>query len=247
MKKKVARILILDCHPVIREGLVHVFRGKADFVVCGEGGDHRQAKHLTEAVNPDLVVMGLIRQNVQELELIKDLHALCPKVKILVLSMRDESIHAKRAIRAGASGYITKDEPLPKILEATRRVLRGEVYLSQKVAAQMVASLAAQPPVQTISMLDDLSTREREIFELLGDGLARRQIAERLHLDVSTVETYRGRLREKLRLRDADDLRQFAVQLKRAKNSFQDDIAPESLMAYHTQAVSAVARHVGLF
>lgn len=216
-KARKARILIVDCHPVIREGLVHVLRGEADFVVCGQAEDRHQALQLARVANPSLVVLGLLRRNTHGFELIKALHAFRPKLKILVLSMLDEGAHAERAIRAGASGYITKEESIPRILESIRQVLRGQIYLGQNIAALMVATLAGRPPVQTISLLNDLSTREREILELLGNGLGRRQIVERLHLDVNSFEVHRARIREKLRIKDAADLRQFAVQLRRAK------------------------------
>ena len=245
-KNKIARIVIVDDHPVIRGGLVHVFRGEADLTVCGEAEDGHQALLLVQIANPDLLIIGMLHQEAHGLELIKYLHAACPKVKILVLSMQDESVNAERAINAGASGYISKEESIPKILEAVRRVMRGEIYLSQRIAAQMVATLAGRPPVRVGSVLADLSVRELEIFGLLGDGLGRRQIAERLHLDVNTVETYRTRLREKLHIKDAGDLRLYAVQLKRAKN-LDHAVVPEYFTAHLPQVSSAGALHVGLF
>src|SRR6266550_9520798 len=130
-KDKVARIVIVDGHPVIRGGLVHVFQGEADLAVCGEAEDGHQALLLVQITNPDLLIIGMLHQEAHGLELIRDWRAACSKLKILVLSMQDESVNAERAIRAGASGYISKEESIPRILEAVRRVLRGEIYLSQ--------------------------------------------------------------------------------------------------------------------
>lgn len=217
--QKASRILIVDSHPVVREGLIYVLQRESDVEVCGQAGNRSQALQLVEATNPRLVVMGLQLKNSEGLGLISDLHKNHPRVQILVVSMHDEAVNAERVIHAGAAGYISKEEPITKILEAIRQVLRGEIYLSQKLSARMVAELAGHPPkVERGSILATLSDRELEIFELLGDGLARRQIAERLHLDVNTIETYRTRLREKLRLKDAPDLLQYAIQLKRDKN-----------------------------
>lgn len=215
----VTRILLVDAHPVIRKGLAHLIRGTPDLAVCGEAGNSGQALQMAKATRPDLAIIGLLPQELPGLELVKALRATCPKVKILVLSMQGESANAERAIRAGAAGYVSKAESMPKILEAARRVMRGEIYFSRKIATQMVATLAGRPLVLAGSVLDDLSAREMEILELLGDGLGRQQIAQKLHLDVSTVETHRTRLREKLRIKDAADLRQYAVKLKRARLS----------------------------
>jgi len=244
-KAKTARILLVDAHPVIRAGLAHIFRGAPDLVVCSEADDSFQALRMAQVDDPDLAIIGMLHREAHGLELVKVLHATCPRVKILVLAMQNESVNAERAIRAGASGYISKEAPTFEILEATRRVARGEICLSQRIAAQMVATLAGQLPEPVGFTLDELSSRELEILGLLGDGLARRQIAERLHLDVNTVETYRVRLREKLRIKDAAELRQYAVQLKRAKSS-KNVVVPEFLSRYSPPVSSSGGPRLGL-
>lgn len=244
-KAKVARILLVDTHPVIREGLAHIFRSEPDLAVCGGAEDSFQTLQMAQVDSPDLVIIGMLTQEAHGLELVKVLHATCPRVKILVLAMQDESVNAERAIRAGASGYISKEASIPEILEATRQVVRGEIYLSRKIAAQMVATLAGQQPEPVGSVLDELSSRELEILELLGDGLARRQIAERLHLNVSTVEAYRYRLREKLRIKDAAQLRQYAVQLRRAKSP-KNAVVPKFLSHYLSPASYSGRPRLGL-
>lgn len=216
-----ARVVIVDSHPVVREGLAYVLRRETDLEVCGQAENPSQALKLVAAVKPRLVVMGLLLKGAHGLELIRDLHQRFPRVLILVVSMHHETVNAERAISAGAAGYINKKEPTERILEAIRKVLRGEIYLSQKLALQMVAELTGRPPAPPVYATDHLSDRELQILELIGDGFGRREIAERLRLEVRTVESYRCRIREKLQLQDARDLLQYAIRLKRAKP--QDD------------------------
>jgi DNA-binding NarL/FixJ family response regulator len=137
---------------------------------------------------------------------------------MLVVSMQDELLHAERAIRAGASGYITKEEATGKVVEAVRQVLRGEIYVSQRVASQMASRLSGRNRPESASVLSNLTDRELEVFQLIGEGLGRQQIAQRLNLDVNTVETYRTRIKEKLALKDAQELLQFAIRANRNEN-----------------------------
>lgn len=231
-ESKAARVVIVDSHPVVREGLAYVLRRETDLAVCGQAGNYDQALELVATTNPRLVVMGLLLKNSHGLELIRDLHRRFPRVLILVVSMHDENANAERAISAGAAGYINKEEPTERILEAIRKVLRGEIYLSPKLALQLVAELAGRPPVPPVITTDELSDRELEVLGMIGDGLSRRQIAERLRLDVNTVESYRGRIREKLRLQDARDLLQYAIRLKHTKTQAAAP-AYELLPPYH--------------
>lgn len=227
-----ARVVIVDSHPVVREGLAYMLRGETDLEVCGQAETPEQALELVATVNPRLVVMGLLLKNGHGLELIRDLHQRFPRALILVVSMHDETVNAERAISAGAAGYINKAEPTDRILDAIRKVLRGEIYLSQKLALQMVAELTGRPPAPPVFATDYLSDRELEILELIGDGFSNRQIAKRLRLDVNTVESYRGRLRAKLQLRDARDLLQYAIRLKRTKTQDRSP-AYDLLLPYH--------------
>src|SRR5262249_5201562 len=144
------------------------------------------------------------------IELIKDIGARFPDVLMLVVSMQDELLHAERAIRAGASGYITKEEATSHVVHAIRQVLRGQTYVSERVASHMAAKISGRARPQAASVLSNLTDRELEVFRMIGDGLGRQQIAERLRLDVNTVETYRTRIKEKLGLKDAQELLQYA-------------------------------------
>jgi DNA-binding NarL/FixJ family response regulator len=157
------------------------------------------------------MVVDLLIKNSSGLELIKDVHARWPKVLILVVSMQDENYYAERALRAGARGYITKQQATRNIVVAIRRVLKGEIYLSEKLANSVLGRLAANPQATWDSIADLLADRELQVFELIGVGLNTREIAERLHLDVKTIETYRARIKEKLQLKDGSELLQVSI------------------------------------
>ena len=205
------RILLVDDHPLVREGLAEVLTREADLVICGHAEDRLQALALVPAVKPHLAIIDLALKKANGLELIKDIRAQFPEVLMLVVSMQDELMHAERVLKAGASGYISKDEATVQVVQAVRQILQGETYVSQRVASLMAAKLAGRSPRDSVSTLSNLTDREFEIFQLIGEGLGRQQIAERLHLDVNTVETYRARIKEKLLLKDAQELLQRAI------------------------------------
>jgi DNA-binding NarL/FixJ family response regulator len=211
-----ARILLVDDHPLVREGLAEVLQREGHFCVCGQAEDAGPALDLVASTVPDLAIVDLALKHSNGLELIKDIRSRFPRVAVLVVSMQDEVLYAERALRAGASGYLHKGELAARVVEAARLVLRGQIFLSQQAAAGMVARLTGHASHSDRHPLDGLSDRELEVLELIGEGLARHQIAARLHLDVSTVETYRSRLKEKLQLSDAQELLQFAIRSNRA-------------------------------
>jgi DNA-binding NarL/FixJ family response regulator len=166
---------------------------------------------LIKAATPDLVITDITLKNSDGVELIKDIHALWPKLLVLVVSMHDESLYAERVIRAGARGYITKQEAARNILLAIRRVLAGAIYLNERIATRLLSRLV-MPSAPGESSPDQLLTdRELQVFELTGRGLNTRHIAARLHLGAKTVETYRARIREKLNLKDPAELLQLAI------------------------------------
>ena len=206
------RILLVDDHPLVREALAEVLGRRPGCRVCGEAEDRAGALAVLETCKPDLVILDLALKNSQGMELIKDIHARDPDLKMLVVSMHDELVHAERAVRAGACGYITKQEATTKILSAIQRVMSGGIYLSEQVSAHIASKLAGRPQVSSVEKLAD---REMQVFELIGEGLSTRQIAQRLHLGLATVETYRTRVKEKLKLKDAVELLQFAIRWKR--------------------------------
>ena len=212
--KKNTRILIVDDHPLVRESLKRLVQQESDLVVCGEAEDREQALAMFAALQPHLVILDLSLKDSHGTELVRNLRDQYPDVFILVLSMLDELVYAERAIRAGAHGYIAKHEALSKIRAAIRCVLSGEIYWSEKAAAR-VASKFARPssPSQpsTNQTTDILTDREMQVFELIGTGQSTRQIAAALYIGMSTVETYRSRIKDKLNLKSAVELLQYAI------------------------------------
>jgi DNA-binding NarL/FixJ family response regulator len=204
-------LLIVDDHPLFREGLVHLIQQERDLAVCGEAGTAGEALTLVEKLRPSLVLLDISLPDRNGLELIKDLHTLRPQLPVLVISMHDESLHAERVLRAGARGYIMKQEGGGKILEAIRQVLAGQIYVSDKMSALLLERLAGQRPRGSRSPIERLSDREFEVFSLLGHGLATREIARRLSLSIKTVEVHRANIKRKLGLRTATELVRHAV------------------------------------
>ena len=205
------RILLVDDHPLVRERLAEVLTREADLTVCGEAEDRHQALEAIQAQKPGLVIVDLTLKNSDGLELIKDVHSRWPKLPMLVVSMHDESLYAERVIRAGALGYITKQEATRKILQAVRRVLAGDIYLNERIATRIITRLTTPLGPVATTPAELLADRELQVFELTGRGLNTRQIAVRLHIGVKTVETYRARIRDKLRLKDPTELLQSAI------------------------------------
>ena len=210
-KHAVTRILIVDDHPLVRLSLREFIRREKDLEVCGEAEDREQALAAAEATKPHLAIIDLTLKSSNGMELIKDLRDRHPDIHILVLSMHDETIHAERAIRAGARGYITKQEATTKVMVAIRQILNGEIYWSERAAARVASKNAGPARGMADSPVDCLTDRELQVFEMIGAGKSTRQIAASLHIDVSTVETYRARIKEKLNLKDSLALLQFAI------------------------------------
>ena len=210
-------VFLVDDHPLVREALRETLQRESDLTVCGEAEDRDEALAAIAATNPGLVIVDLKLKHSNGLELVKDICDRHPRTFTLVLSMHDESSHAERAIRAGACGYVSKQEGPACIMQAVRRVLAGEIYWSQKAAAQ-VATRVARPAGRAGDFnVDHLSERELEVFELIGTGATTVQISSSLHIDVSTVETYRNRIKEKLHLKDSTELLQTAIRWNMAQ------------------------------
>jgi DNA-binding NarL/FixJ family response regulator len=215
--QKRGRILLVDDHPLVRERLAEIINREADLLVTGEAEDRKQAIDAILAKPPDLAIVDLTLKNSDGLELIKDVHARWPRMRMLVVSMHDESLYAERAIRAGAMGYITKQEATRNILLAIRRVLSGNIYLSAKIADRILTRLAHRADPLTTLPTELLADRELQVFELTGRGLNTHDIASRLSVAVKTVETYRARIKEKLKINDGSELLQFAIAWSRSE------------------------------
>jgi DNA-binding NarL/FixJ family response regulator len=208
------RILVVDDHPLVRESLKRIIQQQPDLTVCGEADNSSQALELVAETKPHLVILDLTLKDSHGLELIKNLSDSYPKVQCLVFSMHEETLHAERAIRAGARGYVAKDEPIAKILLAIRKVLSGEIYWSEKAASWVASQIASRPRPSSNLSVDLLTDRELQVFELMGEGQSTRQIAAMLHIDTSTVETYRARIKEKLNLKSTSELLQYAIRFQ---------------------------------
>jgi DNA-binding NarL/FixJ family response regulator len=205
------RVLLVDDHPLFRNALRDVIGRERDLTVCAEAENREDALSAMAAARPDLAIVDLKLKNSDGLELVKDIHDRFPKTFTLVLSMHDELLHAERALRAGAGGYISKQEGPDKIMHAIREVLAGEVYCSERVAHTMASRIARPLRGNKDHSPDLLSERELKVFELIGTGYTTPQIAASLHISPSTVETYRIRIKEKLVLKGAAELRQEAI------------------------------------
>jgi DNA-binding NarL/FixJ family response regulator len=209
--RKRTRILLVDDHPLVRERLAEIINRETDLMVCGEAEDRHEALVAVPAKHPQLVIIDLTLKNSDGLELIKDIRSRWPKLRMLVVSMHDESLYAERAIRAGALGYITKQEATRKILVAIRRVLEGTIYLNEKIASHIISRLTSHASAVAATPAELLSDRELQVFDLTGRGQNTVEIAARLHVAVKTIETYRSRVREKLKLKNSSELLQSAI------------------------------------
>jgi len=205
------KILLVDDHPFMRAGLAQLIERQADLAVCGEAGNPAEALRELARALPDLILTDITMPGRSGLEFIKDLRAQYSKLVILVVSMHDEAIYAERAQRAGARGYIMKEAGGENLLGAIRQVLRGETYVSPRMAAKVLDDLSARRPRGSSSPIEKLTDREFEIFRLIGQGKSTRDIAGQLHLSPKTVDVHRSHIKEKLDLTDATALVRHAV------------------------------------
>ena len=204
-----AKVPIVDDHPMMREGLRTLISRERDLTVCGEAETTGQALDALTNLNPDLVLADIALPGRGGVDLIKDIRALRPAVLVLVISMHDELLYAERALRAGARGYIMKQESGPRMMQAIRQVLAGHIYLSGKMSARILEHVASKSA--KASSVERLSDREFEVFQLIGGGKSTAQIAKELHLSTKTVEAHRAHVKEKLDLKTMPELISFAA------------------------------------
>ena len=206
-KKGRKRVMLVDDHPLVREGLAGMIRATPDLAVAGEVGSAAETLGLLATETPDLILLDLGLPGANGIELLKDLRVRYPKVRLLVLSMHEESVYAERVLRAGAQGYIMKHEPGDKIIEAIRTVLRGELFVSPDIATRMVKLfVGCKQGVDTRTSIEQLSDRELQVYTYIGNGMSTQEVAEHLHLSVKTIQTYREHIKRKLGLRNATEL-----------------------------------------
>lgn len=209
-----ARVLLLEDHPIVRQGLAQLINDEPDLLICGQADDTQSALGLVKQEQPDVAVIDISLKDRSGLDVIKELHEIKPDLAVLVLSMHDEKLQAERALRAGARGYIMKQEATDKVLTAIRRVLAGDIYLSERMATQMLHKLvdSKNTPSARLSPLQTLTNRELEIFTLIGHGKGPRDIATDLSLSIKTVEAHREHIKAKLNVKTANELIRHAMQ-----------------------------------
>lgn len=205
------RILLVDDHPIVRQGLAALIAQEPDLTICGEADDPDQGLDLVEQLRPDVVVSDLSFGGLSGIEFIKDLKARYPRLPVLILSMHEEVHYADRALRAGAMGYIMKQAGGSRVIEAIRQVLSGQIYLSPEVTTQLVRTAIEGPHEATASPIDQFSDRELEVFALIGQGLSTRQIAKKLHLSTKTIDSHRSKIKSKLNLKNSTELVHHAI------------------------------------
>jgi DNA-binding NarL/FixJ family response regulator len=205
------RILLVDDHPTFRHGLAQLITAEEGLTICGEAGDAAQGISAARALKPELIILDISLPGSNGLELIKMILAELPQMPILVLSVHDESHFAIRAIRAGAKGYLMKSETPEQIVSAIRILLGGGSYLSLSLADRLIFKTIQSIDAGVGSPIDNLSDRELEVFQRLGEGLGTREIAELLHLSMKTVETHRAHIKEKLACKSGSEVVRFAI------------------------------------
>ncbi len=221
------RVFVVDDHPIVRQGLALLIDQEPDLVVCGAAEEAESALEAITACRPDVVVLDISLPGPDGIDLLKMIRTTDQTLPILVLSMHDETTYAERALRAGANGYIMKQEATENVLVALRRILRQELYLSERIAnrmlRQMVSRGSREVPQAPIARLSD---RELEVFRLIGGGLGTRQIADELRISIKTVESYQAHIKEKLELQSSRDLVQHAIEWRMNELNEKKDFVP---------------------
>jgi DNA-binding NarL/FixJ family response regulator len=212
-----SRILIVEDHPLFREGLSQMIDRNAGLAVCGQVPDAAAAIRAVAELQPDLVTVDISLEGGNGIELIKTLKANYEDLPILVISMHDESLYAERALRAGAQGYVMKNEPARTVKAAILKVLGGEIFLSEKMSSSVLAKIMRGKSERPVSPIEQLSDRELEVFEMLGRGKPTRQIAEELNLTIPTIHSFRNRIKEKLQLKNSTEMMLHAMQWVRER------------------------------
>jgi DNA-binding NarL/FixJ family response regulator len=218
-KSAVKRVLIVDDHPMMRQGLAQLIDNEIDLEVVAEADTGGQGLDIVVEQKLDLAVLDISLPDRNGLELIKDIRSVKPELPVLIISMHDEALYAERVLRAGARGYIMKQEGGNKLLQAIRQVLTGQIYVSEKMSARILETFSGRRSEKSASPVARLSDREFEVFQLIGQGKGTKEIAQHLNLSVKTVEVHRAKIKEKLSLLTATDLVRYAVRWTEAQGT----------------------------
>jgi DNA-binding NarL/FixJ family response regulator len=216
--EKKTQVLIVDDHPVIRDGLVTIINHEQDLNVCGEAEDAHQALKAVTELKPDIVIADISLKNSDGLELTKNIKARYPRLPVIIFSVHDEFIYAERALLAGAQAYLMKDAVSENIIKAVRAVLKGEIFVSDTISNKFLHHIARDKAGKAKTPIENLSDRELEIFRLIGEGYKASQIAEQLHLSIKTIETYRTRIKEKLDIDNASELLKYSIRWAKSQD-----------------------------
>jgi DNA-binding NarL/FixJ family response regulator len=205
------RILIVDDHPMMREGLAQLIGGQQDMTVCGEAGNAQEALEMVRLLQPNLVLADITLPGRNGLELIKDIQALEASVAVLVISMHDEALYAERVLRAGGRGYVMKQEGGKRIMEAIRQVAAGKIFVSDKMSARILEIFSGRRTEAGASPVENLTDREFEVFQLIGQGMETKELARELHVSPKTIEVHRANIKAKLKVKSMAELIRYAV------------------------------------
>jgi DNA-binding NarL/FixJ family response regulator len=211
MNKSKSKIFLVDDHPLVREWLTNLIHQQPDLSVCGEAETAPEALEAIPKLKPDVAIVDISLKGGSGIELIKNLKTVQPRVAVIVLSMHDEDLYAERALRAGARGYIMKRETAKKVIAAIRQVLEGKLYLSDRLTALFAEKFVEGNAATITPSIAQLSDRELEVFQLLGQGYETRQIAESLNISMKTVQAFCARIKEKMKLSSATELLREAI------------------------------------
>jgi len=216
--EKKTQVLIVDDHPVVRDGLTTIINHEQDLNVCGEADDAHEALKAVTELKPDVVIVDISLKSSDGIELTKNIKAGNSKLPVIVLSVHDESVYAERALLAGAKAYLMKDAVSENIVKAIRTVLSNEIYVSNTISKKFLHKIARDKKGTTKTPIENLSDREFEVFRLIGEGFKASQIAMQLHLSIKTIETYRSRIKEKLNLSNAAELLQYSIKWAKSQD-----------------------------
>jgi DNA-binding NarL/FixJ family response regulator len=212
-KRRVARVLIIDSHPIVREGLRSLIENEDDLLVCAEADTLRDARNAIKESSPDVIIADISLKQGDGIDLVRDVRAHYPSLPLLVLSIYDETIYAERLLSVGANGYLTKQATGAEILLSLRRVIDGGIYVSEAVGNNMIRRVSAGGKHAPADPVDRLSTRELQVLHLTGKGMSTRETANSLNLSVKTIESHRQRIKNKLNLRNGTQLLQYAINM----------------------------------